>query len=62
MEQEEEYKVIDVADLYWENVMMIKEIKKYKSALSEIAYLENEWDDPVDFAKDLKDIAKKALQ
>ena len=42
--------------------MMIKVIKKYKTALSEIAYLENEWDDPVDFAKDLKDIAKKALQ
>lgn len=62
MEQEEEYKVSDVADLYWENVMMIKEIKKYKTTLSEIAYLENEWDDPVDFAKDLKDIAKKALQ
>ena len=33
MEQEEEYKVSDVADLYWENVMMIKEIKKYKTAM-----------------------------
>ena len=30
MEQEEEYKVSDVADLYWENVMMIKEIKNIR--------------------------------
>jgi hypothetical protein len=36
-------------------------LMRYKSALFKIAYIENEWDDPLDFIKDLKDIAKEAL-
>ena len=36
-------------------------LMRYKSALFKIAFIKNEWDDPIDFINDLKQIAKKAL-
>jgi chromosome segregation ATPase len=36
-------------------------LMRYKSALFKIAYIKNEWDDPVDFINDLKNIAKETL-
>ena len=53
--------VKDVVNLYYENSLIEEKIFRYKNALTKIAYIENEWDDPLDFIKDLKDIAKEAL-
>ena len=36
-------------------------LMRYKSALFKIAYIKNEWDDPVEFINDLKNMAKEAL-
>jgi hypothetical protein len=57
----EEYNAKDIIDLYNENILMTERIKKYASALAKIVYIENEWDTPIDFINDLKNIAKEAL-
>ena len=57
----EEDNVKDITDLYYENILMTERMKKYASALAKIAYIENEWDAPIDFINDLKNIAKEAL-
>jgi hypothetical protein len=36
-------------------------LMRHKSALFKIAFIKNEWDDPLDFINDLKEIAKRAL-
>lgn len=35
--------------------------RSLESALTKIAFLKNEWDDPIDFINDLQNIAKESL-
>lgn len=38
-----------------------KEGQEFENILTKIAFLKNEWDDPIDFINDLQNVAKESL-